>query len=207
MVTSGRQIFNADKSYAENAASIVRSEPLTQKNKKSVPETVLPEEISSFKGTVVSSTDGTKILKNLDSIAKEYDNLQTNRPWTFFGDVANALGARQHGSKSQYATFETMNGQTVTIRLADHNASTKNFDNAGRDNGISIVISRKGNNGITNDGNAHIVEFFYSDKALQNADGKPLSKIVRSIRQALMSGEYIDTTGLARREEVNADIR
>lgn len=205
MVTSGRQIFNADKAYADNMASFARSEPLTQKNKKSAPETVLPEEISSFKGTVVSSTDGTKILKNLDSIAKEYDNLQTNRPWTFFGDVANALGARQHGSKSQYATFETMNGQTVTIRLADHNASTKNFDNAGRDNGISIVISRKGNNGITNDGNAHIVEFFYSDKALQNADGKPLSEIVRSIRQTLMSGEYIDTTGLARREEVNAE--
>lgn len=48
------------------------------------------------------------------------------------------------------------------------------------------------------------MEFFYPDKALRKAEGKPLSEIVRSIEQALYSGEYRDTTGLAEREEVNA---
>ena len=173
------------------------------KGKKKASETVLPEDESSFKGTVVSDADGTKVLNNLDNVAKEYDKFSKNRPWTFLGDVAKALGARQHGSKSQYATFETVNGQVVTIRLSDHNASTRNFDNAGRENGISIVISRKPNQGITNDGNARLVEFFYPDKALQKAEGKPLAEIVRSIKQALYSGEYTDTTGLAEVQEVN----
>ena len=175
------------------------------KGKKKASETVLPEDESSFKGTVVSDADGTKVLNNLDNVAKEYDKFSKNRPWTFLGDVAKALSARQHGSKSQYATFETVNGQVVTIRLSDHNASTRNFDNAGRENGISIVISRKPNQGITNDGNARLVEFFYPDKALQKAEGKPLAEIVRSIKQALYSGEYTDTTGLAEIQEVNAD--
>lgn len=174
------------------------------RGKRKVPDTRLPEDESSFKGTVVSSTDGAKIIKNLDILAKEKENNVDNRPRSFLGDVAKALGARQHGSKSQYATFETVNGQVVTIRLSDHNASTLNFDNAGRENGISIVISRKPNQGITNDGNARLVEFFYPDKALQKADGKPLVEIIKSIKQALYSGEYTDTTGLAERQEVNA---
>lgn len=174
------------------------------RGKRKVPDTRLPEDESSFKGTVVSSTDGAKIIKNLDILAKEKENNVDNRPRSFLGDVAKALGARQHGRKSQYATFETVNGQVVTIRLSDHNASTLNFDNAGRENGISIVISRKPNQGITNDGNARLVEFFYPDKALQKADGKPLVEIIKSIKQALYSGEYTDTTGLAERQEVNA---
>lgn len=175
-------------------------------SKKKVLDTRLLEDDASFKGTVVSSTHGTKILNSLDSLAKEQEKSIDNRTRSFLGDVAKALGARQYGSKSQYATFETMNGQVVTIRLADHNASTRNFDNAGRENGISIVISRKPNQGITNDGDAHLVEFFYPDKALQKADGKPLAEIVRSIKQTLYSGEYKDTTGLAQRQEVNAPV-
>ena len=34
--------------------------------------------------------------------------------------------------------------------------------------------------------------------------GKPLADIVRSIKQALYSGEFEDTTGLGERQEVNA---
>ena len=122
------------------------------------------------------------------------------------GDVARAIGAREKGSSSQYATFETKNGTVVTIRLANHNAKVSNFDNAGKDNAISIVITRKPNKGMTNDGTAHIVEFYYPETALQRADGKPLSEIVRSIKQALYSGEFKDTTGIAERQEVNGDV-
>ena len=38
---------------------------------------------------------------------------------------------------SEYATFETMNGNVVTIRLANHNAHVSGFDHNGKDNGIS----------------------------------------------------------------------
>lgn len=167
-------------------------------------DTVLPEDESSFKGTVISSIDGAKILNNLDKAIDRYNENPDNRPWTFIGDLASALGSSDKDKSSQYATFETKNGQVVTIRVSNHNATVSNFDNAGESNGISIVISRKPNEGITNDGDAHIVEFFYPDKALNKADGKPLVEILKSIKQSLYSGEYKDTTGLAQREEVNA---
>lgn len=167
-------------------------------------DTVLPEDESSFKGTVISSIDGAKILNNLDKAIDRYNENPDNRPSTFIGDLASALGSSDKDKSSQYATFETKNGQVVTIRISNHNATVSNFDNAGESNGISIVISRKPNEGIANDGDAHIVEFFYPDKALNKADGKPLVEILKSIKQSLYSGEYKDTTGLAQREEVNA---
>ena len=104
---------------------------------------------------------------------------------------------------SQYGTFESANGEVVTIRISNHNATVSNFDNVGENNGISIVIAARPNEGVTNDGNAHIVEYFYSDIELKRADGKPLVEILKSLKQALYSGEYKDTTGLAKREEVN----
>lgn len=167
-------------------------------------DTALPEDESSFKGTVISSIDGAKILRNLDNAIDDYQNVGDKGTKTFLGDLASALGSSDKDKSSQYATFETKNGQVVTIRVSNHNATVSNFDNVGESNGISIVISRKPNKGITNDGDAHIVEFFYPDKALNKADGKPLVEILKSIKQSLYSGEYKDTTGLAQREEVNA---
>lgn len=169
--------------------------------KKSL-ETALPEDESSFKGTVVSSDDGTKVLKDIDNAIAKYEN-KGNSTKTFIGDIARILRAVRHGSKSEYADFVTINGNVVRIRLADHNVKVSNYDNAGINNGISIVISRKPNEGITNDGNAHLVEYFYPDKKINSADGKPLVEILKSIKQALYSGEYRDNTGLAQREEVN----
>lgn len=152
--------------------------------------------------TVVSSATGAKVLNNLDALAASLENSAT-QPKIFLGQVANAIGASNKGSSSQYATFETKNGAVVTIRLANHNASTKRMDNAGRNNAISIVVSPKPNEGVLDDGNAHVVEFYYDSIKLRKADGHPLAEIVRSIQQALYSGEYKDTTGLAERQEVN----
>lgn len=167
-------------------------------------DTALPEDESSFKGTVISSIDGANILNNLDKAIADYQNVGDKGTKTFLGDLASALGSSDKDKSSQYETFETKNGHVVTIRVSNHNATVSNFDNAGESNGISIVISRKPNEGMTNDGDAHIVEFFYPDKALNKADGKPLVEILKSIKQSLYSGEYKDTTGLAQREEVNA---
>ena len=153
--------------------------------------------------TVVSSADGAKILKELDTAKEKYENLSSQSK-TFLGDVAKALGAQRQGSASEYATFETKNGKIVTIRLANHNATVSNFDHRGESEGISIVVSPKRSEGITNDGAAHVVEYYYDAIKLRRADGKPLADIVRSIKQALYSGEFTDTTGLAERQEVNA---
>ncbi len=173
------------------------------KVQKNILETASVSNSKKHQPTVVSSNDGAKILRNLDTLATDFEKL-SNQPKFFIGEVAKAIGAKRYGSKSEYATFETKNGKIVTIRLADHNAKVSGFDHKDHSDGISIVISAKGNKGITDDGNAHIVEYYYDAIKLRRAEGKPLAEIVRSIKQSLYSGEFKDTTGLAEREEVNA---
>ena len=184
-----------------------RKERLSGKQKRALETaTWQQQDVEANQATVVSSADGAKVLNNLDNLAKKLLEKESNRSKTFMGDVARAIGAKEKGSSSQYATFETKNGTVVTIRLANHNAKVSNFDNAGKDNAISIVITNKNNEGVTNDGKAHIIEFYYNKGKLSHADGKPLSEIVRSIKQALYSGEFKDTTGIAERQEVNGDV-
>ena len=172
-------------------------------DKKRALETVSVSRGEEHQQTVISSADGAKILNNLDTLARDYENSSHTNEKTFIGAVAKALGAERDGSKSEYATFETKNGKIVTIRLADHNAKVSTFDNRGELDGISIVVSAKENEGMTNDGSAHLTEFFYDAIKLRRAEGKPLAEIVKSIKQALYSGEFKDTTGLAQRQEVN----
>ena len=87
--------------------------------KKSAPETASPD--NQDHSTVVSSADGAKILKSLDGEIKKYENV-SSYPKTFIGDVSKALGAKRQGGASEYASFETKSGKTVTIRLSNHNA-------------------------------------------------------------------------------------
>ncbi len=173
--------------------------------KKRALETVSSSRNERYQQTVVSSADGAKILSNLDKLVRNYEENEKTLEKTFIGTVAKALGATRHNSKSEYATFETKNGRIVTIRLADHNATVSNFDMRGELDGISIVVSPKKSGSIINDGDAHVVEYYYDAIKLRRADGKPLADIVRSIKQSLYSGEFKDTTGLADRQEVNAD--
>ena len=69
--------------------------------------------------------------------------------------------------------------------------------------GISIVITSQKNNGITNDGDAHVTEYYYDAIKLRRADSKPLVEILKSVKQSRYSGKYKDTPGLAEIQEVN----
>ena len=198
----GAENVITDIETGQRVLDLVNGAALSRGKKRAL-ETAVPGDGTPFKATVVSNADGAKVLQDVGNLAKKSENLTKGQKKSFLKDVATALGAKRRGSASQYATFETKNGRIVTIRLADHNAST--LDNAGVDDGISIVISRKPNDGLQNDGNAHIVECFYPDKKLRTAEDDAYAAIVRSIEQALYSGEYKDTTGLAEREEVNAN--
>ena len=155
--------------------------------------------------TAISSADGAKILKNLDTLADNYENSSSTNEKTFIGEVANSLGINTPDKSSKYATFETKNGKVVTVRLSNHNAKVSNFDANDEVDGISIVVSAKKSSGITNDGNAHVIEYYYDAIKLRRADGKPLAEIVKSIKQLLYSGEFNDPTGLAEVQEVNGE--
>lgn len=192
-----------DVEEGQSALDRVNGESKMQAKKRAL-ATVSVTSKEAHQPTVVSSADGAEVLKKLDETREKYDNI-SNRINTFVGDIANALGATRHNSKSEYATFETKNGRIVIIRLADHNATVSNFDMRSELDGISIVVSPKKSAGITNDGDAHVVEYYYDAIKLRRAEGKPLADIVRSIKQVLYSGEFKDTTGLAERQEVNAD--
>ena len=195
---AGIKVHEVSEEMANAMASLIGVEFATKR--KSAPETASVQQ--EHQPTVVSSADGAKVLKDLDSAITEYEN-KSSHPKTLLGDIAKVLNAKKRGSNSQYATFEAVNGKVFTIRLANHNAKTSTFDNHNEDEGISIVVTAQDNTGITNNGNAHLVEFFYDAIKLRKADGKPLVEILKSIKQALYSGEYVDTTGLAEREEVN----
>lgn len=144
---------------------------------------------------------GAKLQKNLETTKEKYKNIGISTE-NAITDIAKTLGARNTGT-SNYVTIEAKNGKIFTLRISNHNATVSNFDNNGEDNGISIVISRHDNNGITNNGNAHVVEFFYSDKALNKAEGTPIADIIGALEQTMYSGEYKDPTGLAQVQEVN----
>ena len=168
--------------------------------KKSADETVSPN--NSDHSTAISSADGAKVLKKLDNLANKYQE-KPNRPHTFIGDVAEALGINMPNKSSKYGTYETMSGDVVTIRLSNHNAAASNLDAMGEDEAISIVVTNKPNNWLVNDGESHIIEFYYNYIALGKADGKPLVDIINSLKQTLYSGKYVDKTGLAQVQEIN----
>lgn len=171
--------------------------------KKEAPETVSVSDKKHHQ-TVISSADGANILKNIDKLITEYQKDFKTKEKTFIGNVAKTIGAKRDGSGSEYATFITQNNKTITIRLSNHNATISNFDYRNEDNGISIVITSKENKKMNKGGNAHVVEFYYDSIKLRKAFGQPLVEILQSLKQALLTGEYKDTTGLAQREEVNA---
>ena len=198
---SGIEVEFISQAEAQQVAESSKVE--LSKGKKRVLETAYEISKDTHHSTVVSSTDGAKILKNIDTTIEKYENKDSNRTKTFIGDIAVALEAKRSGSNSEYATFETKSGRVITIRIANHNAKVSNFDNRDEVYGVSIVITNQQNVGINNDGNAHIVEFYYPEIKLNRAKDKPLVEILKSIKQALYSGEYKDTTGLAEREEVN----
>lgn len=192
---------------ADDLAEILQlaGEQVEFSKKKKAPETASVP-IQERHLTAISDADGANILNNLEILALEYIEKSKNNTRTFLGDLANALNIPNRNKSSRYGLFKTINENIISIRLSNHNATVSNFDNAGEKDGISIVITGAPSTGIDNNGNAHIVEFYYNEQKLRKAEGKPLVGIIRSIKQTLYSGEYKDTTGIALREEVNAHL-
>ena len=178
-----------------------RTRMMGAKQKRALETATIAAEATN-NATVISSADGAKIQNNLGTLATNYENI-ANKTRGFITDLSRALGLKQHGA-SQYGTFEAPDGKRITIRVSNHNARVSNFDKNNESEGISIVISSHKNKGLHNDGNAHIIEYFYPKRALENAEGKPLAEMIRSVSDVLAGGEFKDTTGLAEREEVNA---
>lgn len=189
---------------ADDLAEILQlaGEQVEFSKKKKAPETVSASR-KKHHPTVVSSADGANILKNLENLAKDYTEKYIKRPIAIIGDLAKVLNMPDKGRSSQYGLYETVNGLIISIRLSNHNATVSNFDDVNENEGLSIVITSSPNKGINNNGNAHIVEFYYDSIDLRKDYGLPLVDIILSLKEALLTGVYKDNTGLAQKEEVN----
>ena len=92
-------------------------------------ETATIAEQSTNNATVVSSADGAKVQKILETLADNYEK-RPNKTKGFITDLSRSLGLVQHEA-SQYGTFETRNGKLVTIHVSNHNARVSFFDENG----------------------------------------------------------------------------
>lgn len=171
--------------------------------KKKVSETT-----SGFLGNhhpaAISDTLLTKVQNNIEKLIEKYEKNNIRRPDTLLGELADAFYVKNTHKPSKYKTIIPENGKTFVIRFSNHYATVSNFDSLKETDGLSIVVTSKENKRINNDGQAHIIEFYYNSIDLRKAYGQPLVEILQSLKEALLTGEYKDTTGLAQREEVNA---
>lgn len=202
MKESGLDVLGTEEGQQVLDMANGRDVRLSAKQKRAL-ETVTMADKSTNKATAISSADGAKVQNNLEKLAESYNN-RSNRVKGFITDLSQALNLEQHEA-SHYGTFETKDGKLVTIRVSNHNARVSFFDENGEEDGISIVISNHKNKGVLNDGNAHIVEYFYPKQLLQKSENKPLADIINCVSTALNSGKFEDTTGLAQRQEVNGE--
>jgi hypothetical protein len=136
------------------------------------------------------------ILQNLTQLAENCKNRKTVRG--FLTDLKKALGIG--GKSSDYKYFTTKDVK-CSIRISNHNAKAYRY--IGRKNetyyNTSIVIksSRKTPNTFEPDNKIIIEEFVYFRPDLEdNNDLFPL--IVEGIIELLLSGRYIDKTGIAK---------
>ena len=157
----GSENVITDVEAGERVLDMLNGRARLSKGQKRALETAVPGEVSPFKATVVSNADVAKVLENLDKLAKDFENL-SNQPKYFIGNVAQAIGARKYGSNSQYATFETKNGQIVTTRLTNHNAHTSGFYYDGKDNDAKAFRDGKASVVIRTD----FGDFLYDAKRL-----------------------------------------
>ncbi len=120
------------------------------KNKKRALETASLSQKETDQPTVIPSAYGAKVLNNLDTLVKEYEYSVYTKEKTFIAEVADALGIPRekfNDTTSQYATFETKNGNIITIRLSNHNATPEKLAHNGQYDAISIVVTNKPNKG------------------------------------------------------------
>ncbi|WP_308007892.1 DNA cytosine methyltransferase [uncultured Prevotella sp.] len=193
-------VKTANGTFESSASEESYGERLSAKQKRAL-ETVTIADESTNNATAISSADGAKVQNNLEILADNYEK-RPNKTRGFITDLSQALNLEQHEA-SHYGTFETRNGNLVTIRVSNHNARVSFFDENGEENGISIVISSHKNKGMLNDGKAHLVEYFYPKQSIERSGSKPLADIVKCVSNALDSGKFDDTTGIAQRQEVN----
>jgi uncharacterized protein with von Willebrand factor type A (vWA) domain len=83
--------------------------PFLDKNKKRALETVSPILNGTDHQAVIPSAYGAKVLNNLDTLVKEYENSVYTKEKTFIAEVADALGIPREKFKDKSSQYATIN--------------------------------------------------------------------------------------------------
>ena len=148
--------------------------------------------------------DAAKIQKTLEltkeklnSLAESYKHVK--EPKGFIFDLKTALGMNPK-SASGYAVFEIDDSQMkVSIRVSNHHANAgKYLEHDANDFNLSIMVSKRYRKN-TFQANPDVVleEYVYMGRQLETVES-PFSQIALSLAKFLDTGEYVDTTGVAK---------
>ena len=89
------------------------NDALFYKNKKRALETASLSQKETDQPTVVPSAYGAKVLNNLDTLVKEYENSVYTKEKTFIGEVADALGIPREKFKDKSSQYAAINSSST----------------------------------------------------------------------------------------------
>ena len=135
--------------------------------------------------------------QNLFNVAEKYAHV--NDPEGFITNLKNALGMNADKA-SNYNYFVIREKQMrVSIRVSNHHANAgKYLEHDANDFNLSIMVSKRYRKN-TFQANPDVVleEYVYMGRQLEAVES-PFSQIALSLAKFLDTGEYVDTTGVAK---------
>ena len=135
--------------------------------------------------------------EKLNTLAESYK--QVKEPKGFITDLKLALGMDPKNA-SGYAVFEIGGNQMrVSIRVSNHHANAgKYLQHDPNDFNLSIMVSKRyRKNTFQANSDVILEEYVYMGRQLETVES-PFSQIALSLVKFLDTGEYVDTTGVAK---------
>ena len=131
------------------------------------------------------------------NVAKKYAHV--NDPEGFITNLKNALGMSADKA-SNYNYFVISEKQMrVSIRVSNHHANAgKYLEHDPNDFNLSIMVSKRyRKNTFQANPDVILEEYVYMGRQLETVES-PFSQIALSLVKFLDTGEYVDTTGVAK---------
>ena len=179
------------------------SEPeklVNMKQKSHLPElisrplvTTASQEDDAAKIQIISENARIKLL----IVSKKYAGIHD--PEGFITNLKRALGMGTDKA-SNYKVFKiARTGHRVTIRVSNHHANAiKYLEHEATDFNLSIMVSKRyRKNTFRPHPGVMLKEYVYMGRQLEKVDS-PYSQVAKSIAGFLETGEYVDTTGVAK---------
>lgn len=135
--------------------------------------------------------------EKLKNLAEQYKSV--NEVKGFITDLKIVLGMNPKNA-SGYSIFVIDDNQMrVSIRVSNHHANASMYlEHEPNDFNLSLMVSKRyRKNTFPADPDVELTEYVYMGRQLETLDS-PFSQIALSLAQFLDTGEYVDTTGVAK---------